>query len=324
MGRLIRKRRLRRLIYLLVCVFGIVAVCTQSVNAQITNTCRPQVVVPEQSNRLDAIINYASADRNCKNADVVTTPLEVLPKLAQANVVYLGETHDRPEDGKLQLDIIQELQRRNAKVAIAMEMFQLPYQGAIDRYLADKLSEQELVEQTEYDKRWGYPWEYYAPILRFAKAKQLPVLALNTPSEITRQVAKEGLESLTPQQRKIIPPASEIRTDNAEYRQMLAKIFQQHQHGGQGNSRGFDRFFLAQVLWDETMAAEIAQFVKTNPQYQIVVLAGKGHIIYDYGIPSRVARRMQNRQFLQFSVLLSPAKDSATDSKKPIADYVWQ
>ena len=185
------------------------------------------------------------------------------------------------------------------------------------------MSEQELVEQSNY-KQWGYPWEYYAPILRFAKEKQLPVIALNIPIEITRKVTRSGLESLTPQQRKLIPPFSEIRTDNPEYRQLLAEIFGQHQHSGHGNSNKFERFFLAQVLWDETMAAQVSKFLKANPNYQVVVLAGQGHIIYGYGIPSRVARRVQNKRLVQRSVLLSPAKDEPGNSKQVIADFVWQ
>lgn len=281
----IKKQQLRQLI-LLACGLGILF-CTGAVNAQeIPSSCHPQVIVADVKG-YDRLVNDTCFD--C----IISSP-DDWQKLARANVVYLGETHDNPEDHKIQLQIIQELGRRNRKIAIAMEMFQQPYQNILNRYLAGKLSEQELVEQSNYNQ-WGYPWEYYAPLVRFAKEKQLPVIALNIPIEITRQVTRSGLESLTTQQRKLIPPFSEIRTDNAEYRQLLAETFGQHQHSGHGNSSNFERFFLAQVLWDETMAAQVAKFIKANPNYQVVVLAGTGHIIYGYGIPSRVARRLQNQ-----------------------------
>ncbi len=251
------------------------------------------------------------------------TNSQVLSQLARANVVYLGETHDSPEDHKIQLEIIQQLQQRNPKIAIAMETFQRPYQSVLDSYVAGKLSEQELVEKTQYNQRWGFPWEYYAPILRFAREKQLPVLALNTPTEVTRQVARGGLESLTSKQRKYIPPFSEIRTDNDEYRQMMLTFFQRHQNGNNGSSKNFERFFLAQVLWDETMAEKIASFLQANPDYQVVVLAGQGHIVYGHGIPSRVARRMKDKNLVQRSVLLSPLENKA-DTDKPIADFIWR
>ncbi|MBD1831228.1 ChaN family lipoprotein [Cyanobacteria bacterium FACHB-472] len=247
---------------------------------------------------------------------------EVLQQLAKTKVIYLGETHDNPEDHKAQLEIIQQLYRQNSKIAIAMEMFQRPYQSVLNQYLAGKITQTQLLEQSEYEKRWGFPWESYAPILSFAKENNLPVLALNTPSEVTRKVARQGLESLTPDERKYIPPFNEIRTDNSQYRQMVQESFQQHQVAGHGNSANFERFFTAQVLWDETMAEGIAQFVKANPDYQVIVLAGQAHIIYGYGIPSRVARRLGNN-IVQSSILLNPSEVMQASSDKAIADYFW-
>jgi uncharacterized iron-regulated protein len=252
------------------------------------------------------------------------TNQEILQQLVKAKVVYLGETHDSAKDNQAQLKIIQELHRQNRKIAIAMEMFQRPFQSAIDSYLAGKLTEEQLVDRTEYARRWRFPWESYAPFLRFAKENQLPVLALNTPSEVTRKVATQGLDSLRAEDKKYIPPVSEIRTDNAEYRQMLLEIYQQHQKAGQGNSTAFERFLQAQVLWDETMAEKIAEFVKANPDYQVVVLAGKGHIIYGYGIPSRVERRLGTGKVKARSVLFSSPQNPALSADKLTADFVWQ
>ena len=252
------------------------------------------------------------------------TPQILIRELLKAQVVYLGETHDSTKDHEIQLKIIQELHKRNQKIAIALEMFQRPFQRVIDNYLAGKITEAEFLQQSEYEKRWGFPWELYAPILRFAKEKQIPVLALNTRSEITRKVVRQGLESLTPEERKQIPPESEIRTDNPEYRQMLLAAFEQHQSAGHGNAKSADRFFLAQVLWDETMAQTIAQFITANPNHQVIVLAGQGHIVYGYGIPSRVAPRLQGKQLIQRSVLLSLPEDFKKLTDKPIADFIWQ
>ncbi len=248
---------------------------------------------------------------------------QILQELSKAKVVYLGETHDRQEDHKAQLEILQALHQQNPKIAIAMEMFQRPFQDVLDQYIAGKITEAQLVEQSEYEKRWGFPWENYAPLLRFAKTNQLPVLALNTPAEVTRKVARSGLESLTTDERKYIPPFSEIRTDNAEYRRIAQEAYEQHHQAGHGNSTSFERFFTAQVLWDETMAEKIAQFIKVNPDYQVVVLAGKAHIMYGYGIPSRVARRLGSSNLVQRSVLLSSLDGISFPRDKPMADFIW-
>lgn len=250
---------------------------------------------------------------------------QILPELKKAQVVYLGEIHDSTKDHQNQLKIIQELYKNNPKIAIGMEMFQRPFQEVINQYIAGKITEAEVVEKTEYKNRWGFDWELYAPILRFAKEKQIPVLALNTPSEISRKVAKEGIEKLTDAEKQLIPPITEIRLDNIAYRQMVLKAFEQHQSAGHGNSSSANRFFLAQVLWDETMADGIAKFIKANEDYQMVVLAGQGHIVYGYGIPNRVQRRVQDKpdsKFTQRSVLLSVPDITPVDKDKAIADFI--
>jgi uncharacterized iron-regulated protein len=270
----------------------------------------------------------ASCSQKFPTSKCINNLAEIIPEIASANIIYLGETHDSEIDHQNQLKIIQKLHQRNPKIAIAMEMFQRPYQKFIDQYLAGKITEEELVKKTEYEKRWGFPWELYAPILRFAKQNKLLVLAANTPSEITRKVSRSGLESLTAEEKKLIPPFKEIRTDNEEYRKLVLAAFEQHQSGGHGNSSSAERFFLAQVLWDETMAETIAQFQQRNPKHQIVVLAGLGHIIYGYGIPSRVERRLQNRsqnqKLTQRSVLLSVPSDIPINKQKPIADLILE
>ncbi|PPS42697.1 ChaN family lipoprotein [Chroococcidiopsis sp. TS-821] len=260
-----------------------------------------------------------SNENSASSPQIISNLQNLLTHLAKANVIYLGETHDNPQHHQTQLEIIQLLHKQQPKIAIALEMFQRPYQRFLDQYIAGKITEQELVEKTEYNQRWGFPWENYAPVLRYARANKLPVLALNTPSEVTRQVARAGLASLTPQQRQFIPPLTEICTDNAEYRQIILDAFEQHQQAGHGSSSDFENFFLAQVLWDETMAEKIARFHQSQPNYQIVVLAGQGHIIYGHGIPSRVARRI--RQLTQRSVLLS-LPEEPINSNHRIADFM--
>ena len=249
------------------------------------------------------------------------THSEIISELAKADIVYLGETHDRLEDHQAQLEIIQALYQQNSQMAIALEMFQRPYQPVLDQYLAGEINEVELREKSEYDQRWGFEWEYYAPILRFAQAHQLPVLALNTPTEVTRKVARQGLESLSPQERRYIPPFSEIRTDNDNYRRLIREVYDLHAHEGHGNSEDFERFFTTQVLWDETMAEKVAQFWQANPDYQVVVLAGRGHIAYGYGIPSRVARRLSGSSLIARSVLMSAQE--AEPEEESQADYFW-
>jgi uncharacterized iron-regulated protein len=249
-------------------------------------------------------------------------PTTVLQKLSQADVVYLGETHDRLADHQAQLEIIRALHRLRPKLAIGMEMFQRPYQSVLDRYLDNRLTEAELQDQSQYAKRWGYDWTFYAPILRFAQANKLPVIALNTPTEVTRKTSRTGLESLALPERRFIPPASAIVLEPEAYRERIQKIYAESHHGSV--SINAERFFQAQVLWDETMAERIAQTLQQQPKTLVVVLVGQGHIIYGDGIPARVARRMQAKQspFTQISLLLNTDEPEIQRDRQS-ADYIW-
>lgn len=251
-------------------------------------------------------------------------PTAVLQKLAQADVVYLGETHDRLADHQAQLAIVQALHQLRPKLAIGMEMFQRPYQAVLDQYLMGGLTEAALQDQTQYQKRWGYSWEFYAPMLRFAKANGLPVVALNTPTEATRKTSRSGLKSLTLVERQFIPPRSTIVLGPDSYRDRLQKIYAESHHGA-SMSGSFERFFQAQVIWDETMADRIAYTLQKHPETLVVVLVGQGHVIYGDGIPVRVSRRMQatRPQLLKQITLLLNTDMSELQSDRPIADYLW-
>lgn len=263
-------------------------------------------------------------------SDVRFTPQQqgIITQLQRAKIIYLGETHDRQSDHHQQLAIIQSLvqakvktnSKPNAKLAIGMEMFQRQMQPLLDRYLAGQITATELRAETDFDKSWGYQWEYYAPILEFAKTHNLPLIALNTPSKISRKAAKQGWDSLTPAELKSIPPLTEIDRRNTKYQQMILASYRQHAGLVSISSKSFERFYTAQLLWDETMAETTANFVLKHPDHQMIVLAGRSHIIYGYGIPDRVLRRLKQPQSIQQSVILS------LDDELPqpnIADFIW-
>ncbi|MGP1375370.1 MAG: ChaN family lipoprotein [Almyronema sp.] len=281
----------------------LLAVCSSTLLWTVPWACG--VAAPEAAQPVVRNQGYAEAD-------------VILQTLQQADVIYLGETHSQLADHQAQLEIIQALHQANPQLAIALEMFQRPFQPVIDRYLAGEISEAELVQLSEYEQRWGFPWEYYAPILRYAKANGLPVLALNTPAETTRKVARQGLASLATEDFRYIPPVADIDLDSPDYRLLVQDAFSLHsQHGG----LDFENFFAAQVLWDETMAATLAEFLSQNPDYQVVTLAGQGHVVYDYGIPSRVARRL-GAELIQQTVLLNPSAAMQAEGAA-IADFFW-
>jgi uncharacterized iron-regulated protein len=248
---------------------------------------------------------------------------QILKSITPASIIYLGEIHNSATDHADQLAILKHLYQQKSPasppLAIGLEMFQKPYQPVINQYLAGKISEEQLVAQTEYKKRWGWPWENYAPLLQFAKAHQIPVIALNTPTEVLRKVAKGGINSLQAADFQYIPPASEINKSNLTYRDLILESYRQHKAQALATSPDFDRFYTAQLLWDETMAATAAEFYQQHPQTQLIVIAGQAHIRYGYGIPDRVSFRLA-KTILKKSVILS----SDEIWEKSIANFLFR
>jgi uncharacterized iron-regulated protein len=254
--------------------------------------------------------------------ELTTAQQQTITQLQTAKIIYLGETHDRESDHQQQLVIIQALFKHNPRLAIGLEMFQRAAQPLLDRYLTGEITAAQLQVQSEFDKRWGYQWEFYLPILEFARANHLRLIALNTPTEITRKVGKQGLESLTSTELQFIPPIAEIDRSNVKYRQMILASYQQHAGIVSIASKSFDRFYTAQLLWDETMAERIAKFANQNPSYQTIVLAGSSHIVYGYGIPDRVRRRSIDPKLSQITVLLNSEGFDLQAQPQP-TDLIW-
>lgn len=233
---------------------------------------------------------------------------EVMEHLASKKIFYVGENHNQFSHHVMELEIIKNLHRRGKKLAIGMEMFQRPFQKPLDDYMEGRIEEREFLKKTEYFKRWGFDYNLYRPILEFARSERIRVVALNMSQEIVDKVFREGLGSLSEEEKKLVPSQMDF-SDNV-YKERLEKIFREHEDFGVEN---FNFFYQAQVLWDETMSESIDEFLKTHPTDHMVVLAGNGHLAYGSGIPKRAARR----NGYDYAILLNDA-----DLEKDIADYV--
>jgi uncharacterized iron-regulated protein len=239
----------------------------------------------------------------------------VFDELLRTRVVYVSEQHNNPHHHAAQLSVIAGLYSRDHSVAIGMEMFKRPFQDALDEYVDGKIDDEQLIEKSEWDDRWGYSFELYRPILEFARAHHIRVFALNAPDEITRTVADHGMKGLSETERASLP---ELDLSNEKHKSMLREAFDAH-HGHSALS--FEDFYLAQVIWDETMAYEVARALAAEhgPKH-MVVLAGDGHIRHGLGIPGRAARRGMSPFKTVLPVMVSDLKDTVEEAA---ADYLW-
>jgi uncharacterized iron-regulated protein len=235
---------------------------------------------------------------------------DLLGKIADRRVVFVGETHDRYEHHLNQLAIIEGLYRQDPKLTIGLEFFQQPFQRVMDDYIGGRIDERKFLNETEYFERWRYDYRLYRPILRFARAKGIPVVALNVPGELTSKVSKVGIDALAPEDRKFLP--RELDRSDEAYRERIMAVFASHPGT---EERDFEHFLEAQLLWDEGMAERAARYLKEHPDRRLVILAGSGHLVYGQGIPNRLQRRMP----VTAAVVINDAEHAL---KPGIADYL--
>jgi uncharacterized iron-regulated protein len=251
---------------------------------------------PSASGRTAGVTIHASSEspqrRAVKVVELKTLPdLDaIVPLLAKKRVVFVGETHDHYQDHLAQLEVIRGLHARRPNLAIGVEYFQVPFQQALDAYIAGQSSEKQLLRKTEYFERWRFDYRLYRPIMQYARAQGIPVIALNIPTEISRKVARSGIDSLSESEKAQIP--QEIDRSDTAYRERLRAVFDAHKE--QAAAPGsFDDFVEAQLLWDEAMAKTAATYLQRHPHRPMVILAGNGHLLYGSGIPHRLLRRIQ-------------------------------
>lgn len=211
---------------------------------------------------------------------------DLVDKLAQGRVVYVGESHDRLEHHLNQLEIVCRLHQRDERWVIGMEFFQQPYQKPLDDFVSGVIDEPTMLRETEYYKRWGFDYRLYRPIMQFARERGIPVIALNVPVETTRKVGRVGVEELSEEERATLPDGLD-RADES-YRDRIEAVFRKHPERARGN---LEAFIQVQLLWDEGMAERASDYLVEADERRIIVLAGSGHTLRS-GIPQGVARRV--------------------------------
>ena len=237
---------------------------------------------------------------------------ELTKDLIESRLVFVGEIHTFKRHHHIQLQTIRALKEAGAPVAIGLEMFRRDNQTNLDRWVAGELSEREF--QKIYYKNWNYPWPLYRDIFLYARKYKIPMVGLNVPPEVTRQVAREGFASLSPKQRGDLPMVT-CRVD-PEYMAFVRRSLGMHGHGGME----FTKFCEAQLVWDTAMAWSLLRYLGKNPEATVVVVAGSGHS-WKLGIPAQI----QSRSTVPFRVILPevPGRVEKEHIGLNEADYVW-
>ncbi len=247
---------------------------------------------------------------------------QLLDDLLSARVIFMGESHDQVEHHRIQVSVLQRLIERGKDVVVAMEMFERSQQPVLDRWSQGLLTEEEFLKEVQWETAWGMDYQFYKGILDAVKNYRLRVLGLNIQKELVRKVAQNGMDGLSAEDRKRLP---EIVLTDQQHRAYIKSIYKGHLGG---SAKDFENFYQAQCLWDEAMAETLSEFLISpeGKEKTILVFAGSGHVVFNFGIPNRFYRRAP---FPFKTVVLKEWKKNIdqdltyTGTPLPITNFLW-
>jgi uncharacterized iron-regulated protein len=267
-----------------------------------------------------SIIPDASTSLSPNLKSVKRSPLvKKLAALDNTNggAVWLGEHHNSFKDHNLQNELIEAIydvrsskgnsMNKEMPMAVGLEQVQVQFQPVLNSYVAGKISLEEMKFHVQWEKRWFWDFNGYAPIFETARRLQIPLIALNVNSEDFADVQQGGLAALPPKKLRqyIKDPqgfaAFALQNEFKDYVDyVIAPSYDMHQRMGLlkmtmsgiklNEDIPYKNFLTGRLLWDESMASLAHSWVKANPGGLLVGLVGADHVKFGDGIPGRFGR----------------------------------
>lgn len=239
----------------------------------------------------------------------------------KSDVIYTGNSCGQMKTPSAPLEILKALRiARGTKIAVGFEELDISQQILLDDYSSGKISEDEFLSKTGWDKNRDCVGARHKPLLDFIISNKLRALALNIPERIAENIARTGLAGLGEEDKKLVPAAINV-SKNKKYLEFLKNSFTPGADADKPAS--LDNYLTSVAAGNETMGLRIADFINTNPGWSVLIIAGNGRIIYNAAIPASVKSRTNKINQASFYLENAPCPAAFPKSDKDKANYVW-
>ena len=230
---------------------------------------------------------------------IQVTKDQMIETVQGSSVIYIGETHDNLEAHRAQLEVIERLAKKfPGKITVGMEMFRQSAKSDLDRWKNGNLTPGEF--KALFRKNWGPGFKLYQPIFNFLKENSIPLIGLKSSKDTEALLRKEG------------PTAHPENFPEMDASDRLHKIFSMSLFGGHADhAEALKKPYQMLLLWEESMAHAVAEFLKNNRDRKLIVLAGGFHVQYGFGIPKRAFRRVPHA----YSIILPTVTELPAELK---------
>ncbi len=240
---------------------------------------------------------------------------DIISDMATADVLFFGEDHNDSIGHYLEAEIFKKLSTAYPrKTALSMEMFHTDVQPEVDEYLAGLISEKNFIKE---GRAWGN-YKDYKPLVEYARANSIKVIAANAATRYSNAVTMGGLKALEnfPKTSFNFLPPTPIDTAQGRYYEKFTETLG-------GHSMGSMKIYQTQNLWDATMAWSINKFVKANKGIKVLQLNGRFHSDEKLGTLAKLAQANPRLKILNISSFSDKSFASPDWEKfRNLGDYV--
>ena len=239
--------------------------------------------------------------------------------------IFLGEHHPDLRDHLLQAALLRRLLTIRRPLAVGLEAVQRQFQPVLKDYIAGRIDEKQLFAQTDWERRWYWSFEAYAPIFRICREFGVDLVALDADSEDKAKVELGGLAAI--EQSKLLEYIPDVngferfgstRAFDEYVSYTLRPPFALMERVGMKmtastdleRAMSFENFLARQSLRDEAMASASAAWLAQHPDGLLLGLVGTNHAKFACGVPARTARMLSGELDAVASILLNPTPAS--------------
>lgn len=224
---------------------------------------------------------------------------EARRRMLSARVVLVGEKHAEARSMATHAAVLSMLSDEARTSTVAVEWLPHSARLAVNGWLASEEPAEALGEAVGWARVWGHDLEAYEPVLEAVRRLGYGLAPVNAEPGLARLVARHGPGGVPPERAPELPP---LDTGNAAHRAWFYGVMEQlhaaghgHGHGGghgqaggqaQGPDELLERLYLAQLVWDESMARRVVGL--STEVARVIVFAGSGHVGFGFGIPERL------------------------------------
>lgn len=235
---------------------------------------------------------------------------KMIKSLVKKDILLFGEQHNNPISHWLQYEVTEDL-NRSRQLILGAEMFEADNQKELNNYLKGNITYKNL---DSLARLWPNYKTDYAPLVDFAKEKQLEFIATNIPRRFASLVYKNGfsaLDSLSIKEKEWIAPIPiPFNSELPTYKNILTMM----------GEHGSPKLVMSQATKDATMAYFILKNYKKD--HLLIHFNGAYHSDDYEGILWYLKRENANINYTTISTILQDNVNKLLKENYKKADFI--